>query len=88
MTPKPKALGELTREVLRSISNPARVTMACLSDLWAEAAGPDVAVKTRVMGVRRGTLMVSTGSSALKSEIEAYRRPEILRKLEDRKSVV
>lgn len=72
------------RDFVRSLSNPAGVTAASLSDLWADAAGGDVATKSRVIGIRRGTLLVSTASSALKSEIEAYRRPGILARLAER----
>lgn len=72
------------RDFVRSLSNAAGTTPAGLSDLWADAAGPDVALKTRVLGLRRGTLLVATASSALKSEIEAYRRPGILKRLAER----
>lgn len=49
---------------------------------WAEAAG-DVAGQTRVVGLRKGKLVVACQSQALAAELSAFRKRELLETLRE-----
>lgn len=77
--PAARPIRDFVRHVRRDLRRPADLTS--VSEAWAQAAGPDLARSTRVQGYRGGTLTVVAENSALRSEIEAYRKPELLRRL-------
>ena len=54
-----------------------------LQQQWAEVAGQEIAAHTRVIGFSRMILQVSVDSSVLLSELTAFHRDELLRKLRE-----
>ena len=74
----PRRIGDLLPGVLRDIGPRRRDELYELTEAWSRAAGPDVALRSRVVGVNRDTLMVAVESASLRQEIESFRRPEIL----------
>lgn len=75
---EPRKLGEFLPEILRAIGPRRRDELYALTEAWSRAAGPDVALRTRVIGMNRDTLTIAVESAALKQEIDSFRRPEIL----------
>jgi hypothetical protein len=78
MRREPRKLGEFLPDILRAIGPRKRDEMYALTEAWSRAAGPDVALRTRVIGMNRDTLTIAVESAALRQEIESFRRPEIL----------
>ena len=78
-----RPIGEFVREVSRQLRGPASLAPEALAQVWARVAGPRLAAATRVLGFRAGTLTVSTRSAALRGEIEAYQKPELIRRLQE-----
>src|SRR6185503_14601703 len=74
----PRSLRDLLPEVLREIGPRRRDELYELTEAWSRAAGPDVALRSRVVGMNRDTLTVAVESASLRQEIESFRRPEIL----------
>jgi len=75
---EPRSLKDLLPEVLREIGPRRRDELYELTEAWSRAAGPDVALRSRVVGMNRDTLTVAVESASLRQEIESFRRPEIL----------
>jgi hypothetical protein len=77
----PKRLGDLMAKLLRSTARPRRRELAEIAAAWARAVGPEVARRSSPIGFRGGELTVSFQSSALRQEVVAFRKAEILAKL-------
>ena len=78
----PRSIGELMAEVIKATAGPKRRDLLELSEAWARAAGADVARRSRPVNLAKGgQLTVSFDSSALRQEVQAFRRAEILEKL-------
>jgi hypothetical protein len=75
-----RKLGDLITEVMKSAS-PRPAETSALEKAWSRAAGAGVAGRTRLMGLRRGVLVVGFESPALRQEVEAFRAREILARL-------
>jgi hypothetical protein len=75
---EPRRIGEFLPDVLKDIGPRRRDELYALTEAWSRAAGPDVALRSRVVGMNRDTLTVAVESAALRQEIESFRRPEIL----------
>jgi hypothetical protein len=73
-----RKLGEFLPGVLKDLGPKRRDELYALTEAWSRAAGPDVALRSRVVGMNRDTLTVAVESAALRQEIESFRRPEIL----------
>jgi hypothetical protein len=73
-----RPIGDLLKAVLRDVGPRRRDELYMLTEAWSRAAGPDVALRSRVVGMNRDTLTVAVESAALRQEIESFRRPEIL----------
>ncbi len=76
----PRPIGDLMAQVLRAAS-PRRRELEGLAEAWSRAAGPDVARRSRPIGLRGGELTVGFESAALRQEVECFRKEEILRAL-------
>lgn len=76
-----RPIGEFIGEVRRDLRRPATLWPERLETIWAQAAGPQLSAAVRVLGYRAGTLSLATASAAVRGEIEAYRRDELLRRL-------
>ena len=78
-----RPLSEFVDRVTRALRRPPAAAPEALSAVWAQVAGPRLAAASRVVGYRGGTLTIATDSAALRGEIEAFHRPELLRRLNE-----
>ena len=79
----PRSIGDLMAEVIKATAGPRRRELLELSEAWARAAGADVARRSRPLSLGKGgQLTVSFASSALRQEVQAFRRAEILARLQ------
>ena len=78
-----RLIGEFVGELRRDLRRPAALWPERLETIWAQAAGPQLSAAVRVLGYRGGTLSLATESPAVRGEIEAYRRDELLRRLNE-----
>jgi predicted nucleic acid-binding Zn ribbon protein len=58
-----------------------RARGATIHDRWASAAGPDAAAHSRPRSIRNGVLRVVVDTSALLQELAAFRKPELISRL-------
>lgn len=77
-----RRLGDILTEWIRSSGIAHRDEMRELSDAWCRSAGPEAARRSRVVALKNGTLTVTVESSALRQELESFRRDEVLRKMQ------
>jgi hypothetical protein len=79
----PRSIGELMAEVIKATAGPRRRELLELSEAWARAAGADVARRSRPLCLGKGgQLTVSFASSALRQEIQSFRKAEILARMQ------
>ena len=79
----PRSIGELMAEVIKATAGPRRRELLALSEAWARAAGAEVARRSRPLSLGKGgQLTVSFDSSALRQEVQSFRRAEILARLQ------
>lgn len=79
--PEPRRFGDLIRDFLKSPVMARRGDMAELSEAWTRAAGAEVARRSRPVALKAGELMVNFASAAVRHEVEAFRKAEILARL-------
>ena len=77
------------REAIASFLETSGLSRAMLADqigrAWVEVLGPDVARHTRLSRtIRKGVLTVEVDSSSLRSELDGFRKAEILQGLHKR----
>ena len=78
----PRSIGDLMAEVIKATAGPKRRELLELSEAWARAAGAEVARRSRPLSLGKGgQLTVSFASSALRQEVQSFRRAEILERL-------
>lgn len=53
-----------------------------LSKIWRDAVGPEIGRQTRVMGLRNGNLSIGVGNAALLSELSAFHKHDLLKKVQ------
>ena len=80
---EPVRLGQLMNELLRKVASPKRKEMSALDEAWHRAAGAATSRRSRPVGLRAGELTVSFETSALRQEVECFRKAEILARLRD-----
>lgn len=76
-----RRIGDLVAELMRSPRFPRPGEAAELEEAWARAAGPELARRSRPLGLRGGELTVAFESAAVRQEVESFRRGEILARL-------
>lgn len=78
----PRPLGDVLSHLfaLRGFGR-ARADRA-LHDLWRQAAGEQIAARTRVLGLKNGVLQVGVANAALLSELAAFHRTALLEALQ------
>ena len=81
--PRPKRLGDLVAEVMKTTAGPRRKELAAISLAWSRAVGPNVARRSRPVGFRGGNLVVHFESAVLRQEVECFRKAEILERLSE-----
>ena len=80
--PGPRLLGYLIAELMKKTARPRRKEMSEISAAWASAAGPEVARRSEPMTFKNGELTVRFESPVLRQEVQAFRRAEILARLQ------
>ncbi|HXX93924.1 MAG TPA: DUF721 domain-containing protein [Planctomycetota bacterium] len=80
--PGPRLLGDLIAELMKKTARPRRREMTEIAEAWARAAGPEVARRSEPVGFRGGELTVRFESPVLRQEVQAFRRAEILARLQ------
>jgi hypothetical protein len=79
----PQRVGDLIADLVKATTGPKRRELAELSEAWIRAAGPEVARRSWPVGLGKGgRLVVSFESSALRQEIQSFRKEEILGRLQ------
>jgi len=76
-----KRPGDFLQGILRDANPGRRGGLFELTEAWSRAAGPEVARRSRIVGLARDVLTVSVESAALRSEIETFRKDELLARL-------
>jgi len=70
-------------EIIKATAGPKRRELLELAEAWARAAGPEVARRSRPLSLGRGgQLTVGFESSALRQEVQSFRKAEILGRLQ------
>src|SRR5262245_42052834 len=49
-----------------------------LTDLWRRVAGPEISERTKVVGLKNGTLQVGVASAALLGELTSFHQQRLL----------
>ena len=80
----PPTLGAALQELLRLKGVADAGGNRQLADAWRAAAGDRVADRTRVVGVRHGTLHVGVQNSALLGELASFHRDRLLADLREK----
>ena len=83
-------IGQVLNEWLLRSGLLGSTARAELEEAWRRAAGDSVARATRVLGLRRNRLWVEVTSAPLRAELEGFRKPELLDRLQrlyQRKSI-
>ena len=80
---EPVRLGQLMTELLRKVAGPRRKEMSALDEAWYKAAGAGTARRSRPLALKGGELTVSFETSALRQEVECFRKAEILARLRE-----
>ena len=75
---QPKKIDELLTKFLRTSGVREAARISQFRKAFEAAAGPEVADRTRVCGLRDGQLTVEVDSSALLAELSCFRKDAIL----------
>ena len=79
----PRSIGELMAEVIKATAGPKRRELLELAEAWSRAVGPELARRSRPLSLGRGgQLTVGFESSALRQEVQSFRKEEILGRLQ------
>ncbi len=76
-----RRIGDLIAELMKSPAMPRPGELADLAEAWARAAGPELARRSRPLGLRRGELTVGFESAAVRQEVESFRKADLLARL-------
>ena len=80
---EPRTIGGLMAEILKATAGPKRRELLELAEAWSRAVGPEVARRSRPLSLGKGgQLTVGFESSALRQEVQAFRKQEILGRLQ------
>lgn len=79
----PEPLGSVLKRVMSSSRLNDVFRNRVIYETWAETAG-DFADQTRIIGLKRGRLVVACQSQALASELAAFRKGELLAALNEK----
>lgn len=78
---KPRALGDVVREFLEVSGLSRRTELAHIEMAWQKVAGPKVAARTRLLGVKRYVVTIEVGSPTLLSELSGFRKGDLVARL-------
>ena len=74
----PRPLGEAISQLIIERGLAGSSGLESLRELWADVAGTSVAARTRVVGLKSGTLEIGVNSSALLNELVGCYSDEFL----------
>jgi Dna[CI] antecedent, DciA len=77
----PESVGQILARVVRGSGITKTRRGTSIADLWARAAGPELAAETRPSTLRQGVLTVEVRSAALLAELAGFRTDEMLTRL-------
>jgi len=78
----PEQIGEVLARLFTARGWGRTTERQRLESAWAQAAGPEIAEKTRVLTLRRGTLEVDVrGGGALLHELAGFHKRRLIREL-------
>jgi len=80
----PSQIGEVIKETLKRLGIKKSSISGLLPGEWRGLVGEKIANYSRILGFRKGVLLIEVGSSSLLYEIEVIRREEILTKIRER----
>jgi predicted nucleic acid-binding Zn ribbon protein len=80
----PEPIGEILSRLFTARGWGRRQGRLRLEEAWENAAGPEVAMHTRVAGVRRGVLEVLVDNAALMQELAGFKKRKLLEALRGR----
>jgi predicted nucleic acid-binding Zn ribbon protein len=80
----PEKLGEILSRLFTVRGWGRRQGQLHLEEAWNEAAGAEIAAKTRVNGLRRGVLEILVGNAVLMQELAHYHKRRLLEDLRRR----
>ena len=81
--PSPRRIGDILHQIIKSAPWARRGDLRDLAAAWREAAGPEVAERSKVASLTRGRLTVYVESATLRHEIEAFRKYDILPRMKE-----
>ena len=80
--PDPRTLADALSEVV-SLRGLARVGGdRQLAESWEHVSGPQIAARTRVIGIKRGVLQIGVDNAPLLSELISFHQNEFLKQLQ------
>lgn len=79
---KPRPLGDLIREYMEVSGLSRRAELAHVETAWRKVAGPEVASRTRLLGVKRYVVTIEVGSPALLSELTGFKKADLVRRMQ------
>ena len=82
--PDPTSVRELLPGVLKGLRRTLGPDVGKVREAWAEIVGPGTAARTRVTSLEGGMLRVEVASAALKHDLVAFRKNDVLQALRQR----
>lgn len=80
----PRSIGELMAEIIKATAGPKRRELLELAEAWSRVVGPELARRSRPLCLGKGgQLTVGFESSALRQEVQSFRKAEILERLRE-----
>ncbi len=79
----PRRIGDVLRQIIKSAPWARRGEIHNIAAAWREAAGPEVAERSKVASLTRGRLTIHVESATLRHEIEAFRKYDILARMKE-----
>lgn len=77
----PRRLGDVLSKVLARYQYGQTTARSELENVWREAAGPIVSPRTKVGGLRYGTLDILVDNAVLLQELEGFQKNDLLKKM-------
>lgn len=77
----PETLAEILGRLFTARGWGRRQGRLHLEKAWEDAAGPEIASRTRVQGMRRGVLEVTVGNAVLLQELTSFHKRGLLEKV-------
>lgn len=80
---EPHHIGAVITKLLKSHNISKRAISKDLPEAWNEIAGEKIAKKSRVLGIRKNTLLIEAESHTLSYQISVFMKDDILKKVRE-----